>query len=178
MRWQCSPRRWPGRRPDRRDLFGERRHVDQHARKVDAFARLEHAAVRDGGDHVGVSRVVDLQFNIAVVEQNTVAGVEIPRQAAERGGNDLLVPLDRASGDSELLSVAQCDRVAVGETLNTDLWALQVLQDADGYPEFGGSLPDIGDQLGVILVRAVREVEPGHIHSGFDEGFDFFDRVG
>ena len=74
-------------------------------------------------------------------------------------------------GDADLAAGGPDDR-AVGERAEPDLRALQVGQDGDGPAGAVGGLPDplVGGR--VVLVGAVAEVQPGHVHPGLDEGGD------
>jgi hypothetical protein len=59
----------------------------------------------------------------------------------------------------------QEDGFVAFEQAGTNLWALQVLQDADRAAFVLGGAAQALDVVGVIFMRAVREVEASNIHA-------------
>ena len=55
------------------------------------------------------------------------------------------------------------------ERADAQLGALHVGQDADRPVEFFLQLADHGEAGGVVLVRAVREVQPEHVGAGLEQ---------
>jgi hypothetical protein len=51
----------------------------------------------------------------------------------------------------------------------SDLWTLQVLKNADVPPDRGGNRPDELEGCPMLLVIAVRKVQPRHVHPGIDQ---------
>ena len=69
-------------------LLGQRRDVDRHAGQVDALVVGHRAALDDLGDDVGRrSTSTRLQRDLAVVDQQQVAGRDVAGQALVRGAD-------------------------------------------------------------------------------------------
>ena len=163
-------------------LLGQRGQGHGHARQVDALVRGDGAGHDDLGVHVVALDLGDLQTDLAVVDQDRVAGVAIARQALERGGGDVLVTLDVVGGDDELLALGQLDLVlALGVLLEpaaTDLRALQVDQNRHVAARGLGSLTHVVVHAQVILRGAVGAVQTGDVHTRFNELGEVLERFG
>ena len=81
---------------------------------------------------------------------------------------DLGVAVDLAGGDRPPLPARELDG-AVGEGLQPDLGTLEVGQDAHAVTRRVRGLADQPVGLGVVLLRPVAHVEPGHVHPRVDQ---------
>ena len=108
---------------------------------------------------------VDPQPDLAVVDEDRVADVDVAREPLVRRTADLGVAVDVAGGDRPDLPAGQLDRAA-GEPLQPDLRPLQVGQDPDAVAAGVRGLAHQAVVLGVVLVAAVAHVQPGHVHAG------------
>jgi hypothetical protein len=70
------------------------------------------------------------------------------------------------------LSGAQNDWRAAGKRPSSNLGALQIGEDSDGFVNARGCCSQHGDVLGVIRVRAVRKIETRDVHSGAQQPVD------
>jgi hypothetical protein len=57
----------------------------------------------------------------------------------------------------------------VGEVPGANFRSGKILKDRDVETEFGGDPPDVGDRLGVIVVRPMREVEANDVCAGEEQ---------
>src|SRR5271167_1514235 len=121
-------------------------------------------AVEHLADDIGAGDFPDHQLDAAIGEQNLLAWFHVTRELLIGGGNELggSHHVSRRNGDR--LPGPQRYRQTVLETAGPDLWALQVLQNADGASQFRCHLTKAVNHTSVVLVRAVGEVEPGDVH--------------
>ena len=91
------------------------------------------------------------QPDLAVVDEDRVAGVDVAGQPGVRRAAILVVAGHVAGGDRPLLAAPQRDR-AVGEGRQPDLRALEVGEDADAVPARVRGLAHEAVGLGVVLV--------------------------
>jgi len=75
-------------------------------------------------------------------------------------------------GNHKFLSGAQNYRHATGERSGSNLGPLQVSENGEGLVQIQGRCAQDGDALGVIYVRAMRELQARDIHAGAQEPFD------
>lgn len=61
---------------------------------------------------------------------------------------------------------------------DSDLWSGEVLEDRDPRAHFGGDPSNVVEHSQVLLVAAVREVEPKHVGTSFDQFPDALRRAG
>jgi hypothetical protein len=111
--------------------------------------------------------LLDTQFDQAIGKQDTVSAMNFPRERAEDGADARRIPQNPGSGNDEALSGAQNDRTASGERAGADLWALKVGENGDRFFLSDGGGSEDGDILGVFGVCAMREIQSGYVHAGF-----------
>ena len=129
-------------------------------------AALDHA-----GHHGGLVDLQRLERDLAVVDEDEVAGRDVAGQPGVRRRADVDVAGDVVGRDGEARTGLEHDR-AVGEGAEADLGALQVDEDADAAAHLVGSgTHPLVDPL-VVGVRPVREVHAGDVHARLDEGAD------
>ena len=112
-------------------LVRHRRHADRDAGQRQALVVADDAALGDVADHVGA--VLDLdrdQRDVAVVDQQPVAGPDVVGELLVRCRHAVVGARDVLDGDPDPLTGRPLDR-AVGETAEPDLRALQVGEHGD-----------------------------------------------
>ena len=118
--------------------------------------------------------LVDAQANHPVVDQHLMARPEHPADRS-RGDRQLAVAGDAVSEhDRDLIALQQVERLV--EAADAELRALQV---ADQRERAADVLLDVAHELGprgVVLVRAVGEVEARRVHPRIDERAQRFRR--
>ena len=140
---------------------------------VRADARRRRSTSQRGA---AVARPVDAQPDEAVVDQHVVARLEHvadhrrARPAARRRGTR------PRRTTTIVLALREHDRL--GEVADAELRPLQVGDQRDRPAELAPRLADAARALGVLLVRAVREVEPRGVHARGDERAQLLGRVG
>ena len=163
-------------------LLGQGGQAHGHAGQVDALVGGDRAGNDDLSVHVVALDLGDLQTDLAVVDQDRVAGVAVAGQALEGGGGDVLVALDIVGGDDELLAFLKLDLVlALGVLLEpaaTDLRALEIDHGGDVTTGRLGGRAHVVVDLEVILRSAVGTVQTGHVHTGLNQLGDAFGRLG
>lgn len=143
---------------------------DVHGRagQVDALVVGDHTALDDDRLDLRTVDLDDLQLDVAVVDEDRVALGDIAGQTLVGRAADVLVTGHVLDGDGELVTTLQLDGT-LGEGLQADLRALEVGEHTDGLAGLGRGGPDAVVPPLVLFVRAVAEVEAGHIHAGFDQ---------
>ena len=145
-------------------LFGQCRHAhrdigQRHTLVVGDRTALGHEAgdvPAVGGHH--------LDGDLAVVDQQPVAGVDLLGKPLVRTRHPVVRPLDVVAGDDDGLAVGPLHR-AGREPAEADLGSLQIGQDPDRPLHRGRRLPYPVVSLLVLGVVTMAEVEPGHIHA-------------
>ncbi len=150
-------------------FFGKRWNLNRDAGKVDALVLAKHAAVHDGALHLVAVDGIHDQLDQAVGEQDACARLKVLSQRSEDGAHALGGPFGHMRRDGDALARLQQDRLVVLQLGGTDLGALQVSQDTERTPDIDRDLAHHADQVGLLLVRAMREVQPDHIQAGMDQ---------
>src|SRR5262249_32110654 len=88
--------------------------------------------------------------------------------AGGRGGGARGRPLHGVGGEHKGLARHE-HGAAAHEVAEPHLGSLQVLDDGDGMTPLALAFPDGANHRRVLFVRAVREVEPSHVHARLDE---------
>ena len=154
-------------------LLGERRRRQPRAGQVHALVRLQRPADHDRRLDLLAVHGHDAQLEVAVVEQDAVARLDVARQRVVGGRDAPGVALDGlVGGDDDAAARDQLDRPAARELARADLGPAQVLQDGD-RPLL--PLRDLAHRLQdrqVVGVLAVREVEPDDVGAGVDQALE------
>src|SRR6202022_4261088 len=145
-------------------LRGQAGHRHCQPRERDALVVGDHAARDDPAADLAAVDRLHRELDHAVVHPHRITRPEGGEELgvverAARGG-----ALDLARGQREGLAGGE-DRLAAHEGAEADLGPLQVLEDRDRPSPLGLALADGADDLRVLGVRAVREVEAGHVHA-------------
>ena len=110
-----------------------------------------------------------MELNESVGQEDAGAGLEVFGECGEDGADALGGALDVVRGDGDVAAGDELDRDAVFEAAGADLGTLQVSKDADGLTELLGDGAHHADELGFLLVRAVREVEAGDVETSTNQ---------
>jgi glutamine phosphoribosylpyrophosphate amidotransferase len=118
----------------------------------------EHPALRAALVHL-----VDAETDEPVVDEDVVARHEYVSDHRGRDGQ-LAVRRGFLRADGDLVPLAEDDRLV--QLADPELRPLQVGDERDGTADLGGDLAREPRALGVLGVRAVREVEANSIDAG------------
>ena len=123
-------------------------------------------AVANAGDDLLAFGHPNLEFEAAVIEQDPVTVMDVPRQIGIGAANAARVPDNTLVGDDhETLPTLQQDRLIALQVADADLWPLQVGQQCKGpLLELRGTAP-VTNGGRVVSVRSVREVDPQDVHA-------------
>ena len=133
--------------------------------EVHALPVGQVAAGQDLTDRVAALQGRDLEHHKAVVHQDPVPYGQVLNEALIGDGDPGLVALHILGGEGEGVAVVQVD-LSVLEGLDPVLGALGVQHDGDGQAQL---LPDLFDEVHLfllLLMGAVGEIQPGHVHAG------------
>ena len=159
-------------------LLAEGRHGDGDAGQVDALVVGDVAGNLDLGDDVGVGDGHDAHRDVAVVDEEPVAGAAVTGKSLEGGGGALDGAQDVVDGDGELVALVEHDLLVVHEPPQADLGALEVDEDGDGASGSGCGLTDAADDLLLVLGATVGAVDARDVHAGVHERLHLLGRVG
>ena len=98
--------------------------------------------------------------------------MDLARQRLEDRADTRGVAQHARGGDYEFLPGAQNYWRAAGKRPGSNLGALQIGKDSDGFVNARGCCSQHGDAFGMIRVRAVREIETRDVHSGAQQPVD------
>ena len=137
----------------------------------------EQAAVEHRGNDLLAVCLLDAQFELPIVEQQAIAARDRARQRRIRG-RDAVDRSGKVTGaNPECRTDGERNSRAALERARADLRAAQVLQNRH---DPAGALcrgADAGDDLGMALVGAVREVETKDVDSGLDQVLECLDGI-
>ena len=157
-------------------LSRERWNRQPYARQIDSLVFSQFAAILDLAHNLLAARREHAQRDLAVAQQNPVAFVHRGRQRAKRRADRF----DRAGNvfcrDDQLLPETQPHRALLLQRTRADFRPLQVGENGDGFLISSGGAPDGGDAVRMFLVRAVRKIQPCHVHPGTDQLVHHFRR--
>ena len=142
-----------------------RRHRDVHARQRDALVVGDRAALGDRADDVVALDVGDHQADLAVVDQQPVAGPRVVRPVPCRWWRPgPAVPTHVVDGDGDLLcrSPSAPGRRRTGRAGSSGPAGRRGCRPAPGG--VGGRAYPVVDHL-VVRMVAVAEVHPGDVHA-------------
>ena len=140
---------------------------------VDALVVADAPAVDHATDHVRLRAGFDVELDVAVVDQDAVAGPQLPRHARVGDGHGVFVALDLPRGQGEGRALLQ-EGLAVLEVLDADLGAARVQQDRQGHVLLLPNALEAVHRLLMVGMRAVGEVQPRHVHAAVDQFFQHF----
>ena len=146
-------------------LFSQRRQFKDGIGNVDALAVRDGTAGHDLGDDRVIVEALDLELEAAIVDQQPMAGKRRGEDFRVRQGDRLGVAVAAAGNEADQFAGAHLD-AAVLDGADADLRALQVLQDADRAADIVLEVADGLVYRGMILVEAVRKVQPEDIDAG------------
>ena len=143
-----------------------------HAGRVDALVLFEHSAFDDSRDNFAPVGSLDLELNLAVVEQQLPARASLAHKLAVRRVDVLVVAIAVAGDDANRLPVLQLDRAPALEPPGPDFRAAQILKYRHDLRRAGCSRANPPERFGVRLVRSVGKIEPAYVDAGVDELLD------
>jgi hypothetical protein len=110
----------------------------------------------------------DLQLPLAIIQQDALAHAHIVDQLGQRGGDAFGGAFQGRALDGDPLAFLEHDRPAL-EGPDADLGPAQVGDDRQGHAQPVRDGADVVQPLGLLLQRAVREVQPEDVHARLDQ---------
>jgi hypothetical protein len=146
-----------------------------HARHVDALVGADASAGKHGATCAAGLDALHAQPHEPVVDQHLVPRLQ---HLADDGGTDgkLAVPARVRADDGDLL--AALDRHRLGQIADAELRALEVGDQRERTTEPLLRVADEPCSFGVLLARAVREVQARAVHAGLGERLQHLGRRG
>jgi len=142
---------------------------------VDADVVAHPAALLDRRAHELALDELHVEGDATVVEEDPIANVHVVRETLVLDRDDAFVGRRVALDERHFGALWQLEPLR--ERPGADLRAAEILQHGDGLAlELGGPAQE-GQAGAVLLVGAVREVEPCDVHPGGDEAAQAFERV-
>ena len=129
----------------------------------------QNAAVNDLAFHVFALDGANAQLNEAIGEQDARARLNLPGERFKGRGNQRACAGNLARSNRDPGARLESDRSAVFQTSSADFGALKVLENADGLIFRDSRLAHSRDQPGLLLLRAMREIQTRHIHAVADQ---------
>ncbi len=142
-------------------LVGERARGQAPALAIDALVVAEFASDQHARHDPRTVDLLDLQADLAVVEQQHVADVHVGGELLVGDADRFLgTGVDRERGvEHEARAVGEL-RLAGGEAVDADLRALQIAQDADVAARLRGGLAHEIHATRMVGEQPVREIDP------------------
>ena len=159
-------------------LLTHRRNGDGDPGKVDSLVVGHMAAYDHFAKHVSGRDLQSPQTHLSIIDQDLVPWLHVPGEALEGGGAALLGAENILDGDGETVSWLQEVFLVVGELSKTDLWPLEIGQDAHGAASYPCGFSDGVETVLVLGIVPVAHVETSDIHSGVDELNETVSRIG
>ena len=132
--------------------------------KTHGFAVRKFSACEDFGLKPDTVRADDLELEKCVVQEYPVARLQLIGKVVVADRDDVLIALDLFSGEDKIIAFIECD-FAVPESAYTELRSLGVEHYRYRQPELFPDLLYPVYTLQMLLVRAVREVQPRNVHA-------------
>ena len=151
---------------------GQRRHAQLHSGQVDSLVFAKRAAVCHFANHLVAANLLNPQLDQSVRKQDAVPAVNFSGQRRKRGIYARRIAQHFCGGDYETLSGAQQHRTATRQRPRSDFRSLKVRQDRDRFFVLDGGRPQHRDAFGMLLMRAVREIQPRYVHSRVQQPVD------
>ncbi len=146
-------------------FFRERWNADVGARQVDALVLSQGSTVQHLAYHLASVDSLYHQLNAPVGKEYALPRLHIAGEALVSSGDHAGRSHHIFGSDGDPLSIPQYDRDARLQASSSDLWPLQILQDADGAAKFAGHLAQSPDNPRMFLMGGMGEVQPRDIHS-------------
>ena len=152
----------------------ERRDPKFYIRKIHALMRTVHAARERGAGHragTGV-HLVGPQADRAVVDHNKLPGLDLALEIGVIDRDEFACANRLFAGDDDPSPALDRNRRTPRTLARADFWALQIRHDADRTPHLFSLLPNGRDRPGMVLMIAVRKIEPEDVHPVLHERAD------
>src|SRR5437867_12899487 len=122
--------------------------------QVDAFVRAQLAADDDAAINIWWNDFLNTQLDVAVGEQNRIAGLHFVGQALQRNRYALTVARDVIGCQDEFLFRLKLDK-SVFNRADPDLRSLQVLKNRHRLVQYFSNALDLPHQIAMVLGRPV-----------------------
>ncbi len=149
-------------------LLGQGGGGQPRPRQVQPLVLGEETAVDDDRLNLPGGDGGNLKLDVAVVDEDGVAGVNLLGQVLVVRVDAFLSSFDRPGGYRERRARLELDRAA-RQGPDADLRPLEVLHDGDDAARLAGDLPHRRDPAAVGGAVVVGEVETHHVDPGLDE---------
>ena len=159
-------------------LLAQIRLAEHLAGEVHALFIAQQAAYEHGAMRFRIGHLVDAKAEHAVAQKDHVAGLKILHQVFIADRNAMLVADDFFGGEGEFLSLHE-RYLPLFKGADAVLGPLRVEHDGDGQIQLLAQLFDAFNARQLLRVRAVRKIEPRHVHAGqahLPQGFFAFRR--
>ena len=125
----------------------------------------ENASVEHVAENVFAADSTNAQFNQTVAEKDAGAGAELASKIRECRGNAGGIPGNVFRSDGDNRAGLENDVLVALQGTGANLGTLQILEDTDGASFALGCAAEAMNVVGVVFVRAVREVQAGNVHA-------------
>ena len=151
-------------------LVGEGPDRELHIGEVHPLVVGEHPAHGHPAVEVLLGLINPLHNHLhpAVIQQDAAARQHLVGELVVGNCGDFPGASHLAGGKAEGIPLGQGDR-AIGKAAETNLGALQVLQDAHVHAQGGGHLANRGDAGGMLAVVAMGKIQPEGGGAGLDQ---------
>ena len=148
-------------------LRGQRRGGQGGTGQVEALEAADYATADDLAGDEGIVGSANLHLDPAVVNQDRAARPDLTGQRRILHRQRVVAGGGRVNGEQQRVAGGD-GATGAGYRPQTHLGALQVLEDGQWPVQLAGNPPQPLDHQGVGGIRAVREVQPRHVHAGAD----------
>ena len=153
-------------------LVGHDRQGQRCAGEVHGFALAEQAGVLHGAMDVAALDAVDGKLDKPVIDQDDRTGRNDIGQTLARLGDHTIAALDARLGERERVARHKLHRLMACQLARADLGAFGIEQDGAGAVHFPANLAQAIHARTLLIIRAVREIEAGDIHTRVDQAFE------
>ena len=153
-------------------LVGHDRQGQRCAGEVHGFALAEQAGVLHGAMDVAALDAVDGKLDKPVIDQDDRTGRNDIGQTLARLGDHTIAALDARLGERERVARHKLHRLMACQLARADLGAFGIEQDGAGAVHFPANLAQAIHARTLLIMRAVREIEAGDIHTRVDQAFE------
>ena len=153
-------------------LVGHDRQGQRRAGKVHGFALAEQAGILHGAMDIAALDAIDGKLDKPVIDQDDRTGRNDIGQTLARLGDHAITALDTRLGERERVARHKLHRLMACQLARADLGAFGIEQDGAGAVHFPANLTQAIHARTLLIMRAVREIESGDIHTRVDQAFE------
>jgi len=158
-------------------LVSERGHLKRAVGQIDALARANRAAHLANASEPVVEELGNAEADHAVFDENAMADLDLAHEFRAIGRDAFRVADDVASGDSDLVALADVEGVIL-DGIDADLGSAQITHHGGHRVALSAGRAHVVVCPGVLFECAVGKVESKDVHARVDEAADHVDRVG